>query len=518
MADNLLRKTLFICDLDNSITEPQLQQAFEEEKYKVASVRINKSKHQGGRNTAFVNFETEEDAKKALESLNHLTLGNCEMYLTYASKGVRGDSNNFYPSNTTVFVKNVPKEIDTVILIKIFSSMFGEVSNLRIMRDEKGESRGYGYITFKNEEDAKKAIGHAQEMKFEINGKQYTFNFEFSDYVAKQTRGDNWTNTYIRYYTDAWNREKLEGFVRGFGALKSFVPEYIEDLSSVDCKCDFVNHEDAKKFLQFHGKKLYEDTMTPVNGEPEPGRPVITPYIRRYMTHNERLEQCEKLKREGCGISISGFSISKISVRDINEEFGKIGSIFSTLVYERPDTNVFPKIYTGFPRAIILFDNNESAQNAIKLNKITSINGKPTYKPLEVEFYNPRSYMRNNNRNKGMQNKHHPRGNNINDVNTRDFFDGRQRGYQQHNQGQMQNQAMNNNNNNNNNSNDNNVDIETQLENSIKEYLTKKNAEELPNLKNYVQLFHGTLTDDDIIKAIQNPEQFDQYMLTFMAQ
>ena len=57
-----------------------------------------------------------------------------------------------------LFVKNIEGSVNEVLLESIFRQ-FGEVTDTKIVYDKiTWESRGFGFVTFKNKEDAEKAI------------------------------------------------------------------------------------------------------------------------------------------------------------------------------------------------------------------------------------------------------------------------------------------------------------------------------------------------------------------------
>lgn len=81
-------------------------------------------------------------------------------FLRYVAKFVRksdrtatSESLNF----TNVYVKNLVEDVTEDFLHEIFSK-FGKVSNVVIMKDENGKSRGFGFVNFQLPEEARKAI------------------------------------------------------------------------------------------------------------------------------------------------------------------------------------------------------------------------------------------------------------------------------------------------------------------------------------------------------------------------
>lgn len=61
------------------------------------------------------------------------------------------------PSFTNVYVNNLDNELTDDLLKEKFST-FGTVKNAAIMKDDHGQSRGFGFVCFESPEDAKKAV------------------------------------------------------------------------------------------------------------------------------------------------------------------------------------------------------------------------------------------------------------------------------------------------------------------------------------------------------------------------
>ena len=62
---------------------------------------------------------------------------------------------NFQASN--LYVKNIDDDVTDKELRDLFSSC-GTITSVKVMRDDKGISKGFGFVCFSNPEEANKAV------------------------------------------------------------------------------------------------------------------------------------------------------------------------------------------------------------------------------------------------------------------------------------------------------------------------------------------------------------------------
>lgn len=73
-----------------------------------------------------------------------------------------------------VYVGNLPFTVNDDKLRELFAS-FGEVTEAVIIKDKfSGRSKGFGFVTFANDEEANKAI--AEMNKKQVDGREITVN------------------------------------------------------------------------------------------------------------------------------------------------------------------------------------------------------------------------------------------------------------------------------------------------------------------------------------------------------
>ena len=143
---------------------------------------------------AFVKYHTEEARDQALE-LNQTEFMGRTIYVEQPrardatqqnnfgynnNNNQRGNRNNFNnrereqnPENTNLIVRNLNFEMDEDALYNIFESV-GGLQRVRIIRDEEGNNRGFGFADFETVEQAKQALKKDGENHF---GRQLRLDF-----------------------------------------------------------------------------------------------------------------------------------------------------------------------------------------------------------------------------------------------------------------------------------------------------------------------------------------------------
>uniref|UniRef100_A0A8D3DB79 Nucleolin n=1 Tax=Scophthalmus maximus TaxID=52904 RepID=A0A8D3DB79_SCOMX len=161
-------KTLVVNNLSFSATEEVLQSTFE----KAVSIRIPQ---RDGRpkGFAFVEFESADDAKDALENLNNSEIEGRTIRLEYSqnSGGRDGGRGNSGPTKT-LFIKGLSEDTTDQTLKDAFEGAHAA----RIVTDrDTGSSKGFGFVDFDNEDDCK-AAKEAMD-NGEIDGTKVTLDY-----------------------------------------------------------------------------------------------------------------------------------------------------------------------------------------------------------------------------------------------------------------------------------------------------------------------------------------------------
>ncbi|KAM7387965.1 hypothetical protein PAMP_024169 [Pampus punctatissimus] len=161
-------KTLVVNNLAFSATEEALQSTFE----KAVSIRIPQ-KDGRAKGFAFVEFESTEDAKEALDNLNNTEIDGRSIRLEFSqnSGGREGGRGNSGPTKT-LFVKGLSEDTTDQTLKDSFE---GAVAARIVTDRDTGSSKGFGFVDFDNEDDCKAAKEAMEDG--EIDGSRVTLDY-----------------------------------------------------------------------------------------------------------------------------------------------------------------------------------------------------------------------------------------------------------------------------------------------------------------------------------------------------
>ncbi|KAL2509150.1 Polyadenylate-binding protein 7 [Forsythia ovata] len=159
---------LYMKNLDPGVSEEVLKEKFSGYG-KIISLIISKDENGASRGFGFVNFENPEDARHAMEAMHGSKLGSQVIYVARAQKKAQREQMlrcqfeekrkeqilKYQTSN--VYVKNIGDDVNDDQLREHFS-LCGTITSAKLMRDDKGMSKGFGFVCFSTPEEANKAV------------------------------------------------------------------------------------------------------------------------------------------------------------------------------------------------------------------------------------------------------------------------------------------------------------------------------------------------------------------------
>jgi polyadenylate-binding protein len=246
--------SLYVGDLEPNVSEAQLYEMFSQVG-QVVSIRVCRDLiTRRSLGYAYVNYNNAQDATRALELLNFTVVNAKPIRIMFSHR----DPSIRKSGTANIFIKNLDKAIDNKALHDTFSA-FGGILSCKVATDGSGQSKGYGFVQFEQEESAQTAIEKVNGML--LNDKQVFVG----PFVRRQERDQaggisKFNNVYVKNLGDNTTDDDLKKVFGAYGTISSAVVMRDNEGKS---KCfGFVNFEhadDAAKAVEaLNGKKIDE--------------------------------------------------------------------------------------------------------------------------------------------------------------------------------------------------------------------------------------------------------------------
>jgi len=166
---------------------------------KITSAVIMRKEDGTSKGFGFVNVERHEDAMKAVAAIHEKAIGK-EQKIVWCSRAQKKSEretelrNRFKHikmerikqfSGINLYIKNLEDDITEEQLRKEFS-VFGSIRSLKIMTDEKNNSKGFGFICFDSTDEAQRAIAEMNNRPLQGTNKPLYVAFHEPKEIRRQ--------------------------------------------------------------------------------------------------------------------------------------------------------------------------------------------------------------------------------------------------------------------------------------------------------------------------------------------
>jgi len=136
----------------------------------------------------FVKFANEIDARTAMENLDGKMIENKTLRVNIAKNGKM--------QKTNLYIAYLSNQITDKFILKSCFEKFGKITDTKLLTDERGASKGVGFVKFESIEDAEKAIQELDgSMDPNVSNGSHPLIVKFSDKDKKKDmRGNNMKN------------------------------------------------------------------------------------------------------------------------------------------------------------------------------------------------------------------------------------------------------------------------------------------------------------------------------------
>ncbi|KAM4603195.1 embryonic polyadenylate-binding protein isoform 1-T1 [Discoglossus pictus] len=222
---------VFIKNLDESIDNKALYDTFSAFG-NILSCKVVCDEH-GSRGYGFVHFETQEAANRAIQTMNGMLLNDRKVFVGHFKS--RREREMEYGAKvmefTNVYIKNFGEDMDDVRLKDLFAG-FGDTLSVKVMKDDTGRSRGFGFVNFVNHEEAQEAV--AEMNGKEINGRilyvgraqkrierQSELKRKFEQIKQERISRYQGVNLYVKNLDDGIDDDRLRKEFAPYGTITS---------------------------------------------------------------------------------------------------------------------------------------------------------------------------------------------------------------------------------------------------------------------------------------------------------
>jgi len=224
---------VFIKNLDKTIDNKAMYDTFSAFG-NILSCKVAQDMSNGeSKGYGFVHFETEEAALNAIQKVNGMLLNGKKVYVgRFVPRKDRdmelGEKARKF---TNVYVKNINDEYDEAKLNEMFQK-FGKISSVKVMKSDDGKSKGFGFVSFEDPEEAMVAcdelngqdldgktvfVGRAQK-KAE---RQAELKKKFEALKMERLNRYQGVNLYVKNLDDTIDDNKLRQEFEPFGTITS---------------------------------------------------------------------------------------------------------------------------------------------------------------------------------------------------------------------------------------------------------------------------------------------------------
>ena len=387
------KKNLKLHDLPSDVTKKDIETFLSKYKEQINTITIEDYKD--SKKLAKISFKDSKLADDCRINMNLRKIKNLSIRIMWDEKDFQYKNYN----KNNLYIKEIPKDKTSREVFEYFHK-FGDIYSIKINEDEKGNIVGTGYITYYNQDSAKKAIDETNgkkiwnsnmELQYQIQHKNdrnfhhYNFNYHIYNYH----NNDN-LKICINNIPDSFTNDNIQKLCEEFGKIRNnnvSMGQY-----GKYAIVTFSNEQEAKKAIEkLNNKEIEGKKISVKEFQRKPNYQQHNNYVN-YFNNNQFPRYEEPYENTNLYVRNIPLLAKEEDLRKVFEPFGKIKSIKLEMetkeIKENGETKI-RELNKGF--GYILYENVDSAKKALESLNNTHLQGFGSFpRPLFIEFFIPK--------------------------------------------------------------------------------------------------------------------------------
>ena len=385
MSNNTKEKTnLILCDLSPDTNKKDIESFLSQYLDKIISTQKKKKKPF----KATVSFKDYNSANECRINMNQKKLKNKSIRIMWDEKDFlqknKDNKNNLY-------VKGIPKNKSSREIYEYFFK-FGDMFSVKVNEDEKGNSNGTAFVTYYNQEDAKKAIEGTNgkkiwdsdmEVQYQKNNDKVHYNNNENLKINISNLPDNYQEQDIIKLCEEFGKIHICNVKQGDKGKYAIVK--------------FTTEQEAKKAMEQLNNKEIGDKKLHTKEVKD------NHYYNYNNKHNFQPYSFYKPFKFEESFENNNLYVRNIPItaneEDLKKTFGKFGKITSIKLEKeeaKSDDKDAKKIITNRGFGYISFETIENAKNALEQLNGKHMEGFENWsKPLIIDYFMPKEKRQN---------------------------------------------------------------------------------------------------------------------------
>ena len=394
MSTNNEKKNLKFFDLPSDITKNDIESFLSKYKDQINTIAIEGYKET--KKIAKVSFKDNKSADDCRINMNLRKIKNSSVRILWDEKD--SQFKNYYKNN--LHIKEIPKNKTSREIFEYFHK-FGDISSIKVNEDENGNIVGTGYITYYNQDNAKKAMEETNgkkiwdsnmELQYQTSNKNDR-NYHHYNYQNYHNNNDNKFKININNIPDNFTNDDIQKLCEEFGKIQNI--NILNGQYGKYASVIFSNEQDVKKALEklnnkeVNGKKLIvKESLRKPNYQQN--NSYLNYFNNQYPTSNRYEDPYENNNK----LYIRNIPLlaNEEDLRKVFEPFGTIKSIKLDMeTVDVKEKDEIKKRVSNKGYGYISFETVESAKKARESLNNTHLQGFGSFpRPLVIDFYIPK--------------------------------------------------------------------------------------------------------------------------------